>query len=391
MSFFTWIVKAEDEGGFSFWQGVSPSYSPHIASVGEARKLAGSYVLIILRGDRGDVLFKKIFVNRVDELIDVETGESTGRFELSVDILKSARLAPNYRAGVELFAVDASALPFGLAEIPEAEAKRLFDVITSKISFRLATPSDQDFAFPKSVVPIALRSKTFASQTLKEVIKHHALSEIWASNEETNPFVFFAEQHIKRCDMYTEEAIWALQVASRGIFFIGEEPRQLQTPQIDLDFELIDPEQITFRKFTAFDPNQDLGLPPAKTELAERRHQDILFDISRFLLGTDREPLQSRAIDLVIRNSYGLEIFEIKTTTPENIVQQVSKGVFQLAMYSQAIRDAGLKIARRGLILEASCSRKFKEFLIGGAQSLGIDLLLYDSTKEWPERLSQLL
>lgn len=391
MAFFTWIIRAEDEGGFSFWKGVSPSYAPHIASLDEAKKLAGSYVLIILRGNLGDVLFKKIFVNRVDELMDFETGESTGRFELSIDILKSARLAPNYRTGAERFCVASSELPLGLTEITEAEAKKFFEVIESQISFRLASPSDQDFAFPKSVVPIALRSKTFAAQTLKEVIKNHALSEIWASNEETNPFVFFAEQHIKRCDMYTEEAIWALQIASRGIFFIGLEPKRLQAPEIDIDFEIVDPEQLTFRKFTAFDPNQDLGLPPIKTELAERRHQDILFDISKYLLGTDREPLQSRTIDLVIRNSYGLELFEIKTSTPENVVQQVSKGVFQLAMSSQAIRDAGLKIARRGLILEAACDRKFKEFLFAATQSLDIDLLLYDSQKEWPDRLSQIL
>jgi len=149
--------------------------------------------------------------------------------------------------------------------------------------------------------------------------------------------------------------ILQLRAFSTGILSVDFSAEGTNTASpVDIDFEPIDPERIYARKFSAIERLCDIEASISKTEDAEQRHQMILQDICRYFLRIGITPQQSSSIDLAFQKDNQFVIFEIKTTTPENLGQQAGKGSFQLALYSHGMAISGLAVARRILILEIS-------------------------------------
>jgi len=391
MNFFVWVVKAEQELLLQSSKGVSNSYILSLPRTIPAKELAGAIVLIILRGIKGDILLKKIYVKKIDELVDDDSGLSNGKFLLSVNLLRSARISQDYSNGLADFSTDQTLLlPLGISKITQQQAAHIFEVATSHIQLRFTIPSNRDLSFSPDSIPSGLCTSQFALQLLKTIIKNYSLGSIWRAQKESNPFVNFALHHLPFFNRNDNAAvIQQLRAFSTGILSIdfSAEGSNVASP-VDIDFEPIDPERIHARKFSAIERLCDIEASISKTEDAEQRHQMILQDICRYFLRIGITPQQSSSIDLAFQKDNQFVIFEIKTTTPENLGQQAGKGSFQLALYSHGMAISGLAVARRILILETSTNESFQDFIKKSVSSMNIEVAFYDPNKEWPQKLS---
>jgi hypothetical protein len=166
---------------------------------------------------------------------------------------------------------------------------------------------------------------------------------------------------------------------------------KVKLPIVDIEFEPIIVEKISSRKFHAIDYNYDVDSIMVKTEDAEKRHQEILKDICKYLINCKIQPMQSSSIDLAVRKNFEYHIFEIKTTNKKNIISQVAKGIFQLALYSEALINAGKKCSKRTLVFETERDPLIETFIKNAAKSLNIDVMYYFSNNNWPNKLSPII
>jgi len=168
------------------------------------------------------------------------------------------------------------------------------------------------------------------------------------------------------------------------------------SPVVNLDFEEIDPENIKTRSFVA--PDDELAAERmrnavVKTERAEKMHQDMLADVSKYLLSRDRGlcPLESNSVDLAIRLNSDFVIFEIKSSTPENFESQGEKALLQLLKYKFALEKRGHKVLGQYLIIEDSNVALTKKYLADFLSRVEIGVLFYRRDRDWPDRVRGLL
>jgi len=168
--------------------------------------------------------------------------------------------------------------------------------------------------------------------------------------------------------------------------------QRLCKPVVDVNLTPVDPDKIYARRFIArsrelFDITDTMD----RTEHAEKRHQDMLRDIATRLKKLDFEPLQSSSIDLFVETKRGCSMFELKTTTPKNILGQAAKGVFQLGCYKAALTDEGYEDNKLSLIIETTLSLEIDSYVSRILESFGVTPLFYDAKKPWSRRVDGLM
>ena len=385
---FYWIIDANAEKLVSSKRGVSPSYILPTLGTCDPRNIAGAILFVVLRGSKGDVLLKKLYISKVEEFFDDET-ESCMGFLLSADLLRSIRTVSNYTEGIENFNIALSeSFSLGISECDVKSANQLIDRILSHTAIRFKEPTEQDLAAIASNIQPELRTESIAIQILKQLSKNYPLSSIWGSRSYVNPYSNFAINYLKKFQRQDEKDVIDIIKNYSGHFFgmEGENILSKSSPVVDIDFEPIDVSRISSRKFVAIDKTIDLNISMQKTEDAEKRHQDILKDLCVYFMDNGLTPEQSNSIDLALRTKEQFAIFEIKTSTPDNITTQAAKGVFQLASYAVAIAKTGLNPPRKILILESSGNSDLDKFVCSTVAVLGVEPVIYTECP-WPDRL----
>jgi hypothetical protein len=164
---------------------------------------------------------------------------------------------------------------------------------------------------------------------------------------------------------------------------VAEKQRTL-SEKIDTRLVTIDPGSIYARTFVA-----SLGmLAMEKTEAAEKRHQAMLRDIVEHLILAGYAPMQSGSIDLCVENESGIVIFELKTTTADNIAEQAAKAIFQLGNYRRALEITGSSNVRMVLVLERSVDSEIYDTIAEVFLRFGGETFIYDVNYPWPQRAS---
>lgn len=385
MDYFLWIVKAGHEKLLESEDGIAPVYTPPHPGADVARALKNAIVFVIVRRNRVDVLLKKIFVWRVAELLDEGTKSPTGQLELYADLLKSFAMSVNFCEGRRDFSVScARSFNEGFSKIPKEIAEELHATVMRKFEQKFLS-----FALQNRFALGSLDRAPFftAEHLLREVVRNVPLNRIWGDGRHRkNPFLNFALS----CAEYfrfPQSAIERLPTLCAEVISLDPEIN-IEAFNVDVEFERIVPERIFARRFVEPVSSERRLDSVKKTEEAEKRHQEMLRDLSVFFASREMEPLQSRSVDLAIRKNGTLFVFEIKTTNSENVFAQVARGAFQLGAYASALRREGESDVRKMLVLEEDfLSDKTRSILLNIAHELSMDLLFYDVRREWPNKL----
>jgi hypothetical protein len=134
----------------------------------------------------------------------------------------------------------------------------------------------------------------------------------------------------------------------------------------------------------------DLENIEIKIERAERRHQEILEDCSLELAKRNISALNSDSVDLAFKIGSDLTLIEIKSATKDNFTSQFDKGLIQIARYRWEFSAHHYPI-RACLLIEKPIGLDISEDFANFAETLGIDVLFWDSTKPWPEKVTNLV
>lgn len=394
MAFFSWIIKADQEKYISSVKGVSSAYVMPLDGRISPLSIAGSTIFIILRGKKEDVIFKKIYSKKIEEIIDEDTGKGTGNYLLSTDLLHSFSIVPDYASGLYFSKCTLSKkYPYGVSELQNEEAEALLKNIYENIQNRFVIPKKKDLHIEN--MPEKLSPYSFSVQLLSTIIKNFSLSMMWGSPKEKNPFANFSTAYLKETLRSDKDNISnILHELSESLFSFDREPSiskknsTIHFPTVDTVFEPIDINKIYARKFTAVENKRDISSLMMKTQDAEKRHQDILKDLCQYFISKGLQPEQSSSIDLAIRKKDIYDIFEIKTTTQDNIINQAAKGSFQLAIYSMEMISCGFTVGRKILLIEASEDFSVNNFISETVKSMGFDVIFYYNDKNWPNKIS---
>lgn len=160
-------------------------------------------------------------------------------------------------------------------------------------------------------------------------------------------------------------------------------------PNVDTLLSPISVDSIVTRSFVMQQPKTMESSIDAilKTNKAERRHQAILKDLVETLSAKGVECMQTRSVDLVVEGGNAYSLFEVKSATQQNLFVQTIKAAMQLLYYRYEFESDGRKVCRLCAIVEKppriSIPKRLRDFV----DSLNIELLTYDSSQEWPDRV----
>jgi hypothetical protein len=350
-------------------------------------------VTILLRGNYGDVIFKCINIVKVEENIEDDLNLRHGYY-VTINILNSFAVTIDYETGKEKSKINSfSDKQNGFYQISSSDYVYILSIITENIQIRITPPSVSDCTSFFQEISNDINNINFAAQLLKYLIKNYSLDNIWGSSKYKNPYLNFAIEYLKKSDGIDKNDI----ISNMSLLLVdqykdkNDKLEKMKLPIIDIEFEPIVVENISSRKFHAIDYNYDVDSIMVKTEDAEKRHQEILKDICKYLINCKIQPMQSSSIDFAVRKNFEYYIFEIKTTNKSNIISQVAKGIFQLALYSEALTSVEKKCSSRTLILETAHDALIETFIKNAAKSLNIDVMHYFSNNNWPNKLSPII
>ena len=391
MRHFAWIINSDEERWLSSEKLLSNSYLFPSQDDDLASRLAGSVVFVFLRGRNGDFLSRKLSIQSVERVIDEA---SFNGFMLNVNLLSSFAITAKYSSSNVNCRLDRYLhLSLGITELDDATLNTVFEKIKLNSAIRFTHPHAENLIVEKPSM-ILNPTMTSASLLIKTVIKNHALDSIWGSVDFPNPFINFTYEYLRQWNVDNlpkwKKTLKNYLPQNSDNKIIGIKQPTDSCPEVDINFERIKPDYILTRSFVSRADGSDCHNSLEKTENAEKRHQEILKDISLRLIALGLIPMQSSSIDLAINNiDSHYSFFEIKTANSKNAISQSGKGAFQLAMYSYAANKAGLVIKGCHLIIE-SINDEVNLFLEGSLRILDISLLIYDSKKDWPNRLSDI-
>ena len=323
-------------------------------------------------------------------------------FLVSCDTTMSFRISTSFEDAKPYALDDFRDQGLGMHGAPEKAVNKLKGAVSKSVQVKLAAPADATLKRTNfDVLPKG--DKRLAKAALSQITQALPLDQVWASGigDKLGPFSNFASRlltlhgydarqassFLKANDpvsLFTEAtddaAVSKLESAARAV-----------AKRIDLDFTKIDPEKIYAREFIlseGFLPDLEGAL--MKTEAAEKLHQDMLRDISSYLKENGVYPYESASIDLMITLQDQTRIFEIKSSTPTNIVAQAAKGAFQMACYVNAM-GADYDPLDAFLILHSVEDKNLEKFVHDALARLNVKYLIYNPREKWPERLPGLL
>jgi hypothetical protein len=394
MTDFWWIISKlrQDELGA---EGVANRYViPQQHMNNHQLEVAGKFIWMLLRDDED----RCVCVFRVQKVERIVDGYHTGDFLLSTDLTAATRLQLSYERSANFHVAGTKNLQLGVHLADSDHIALIREAISKSIEIKLEMPFARywsvDFQMDVKRNEVAL-----ARSALLQLVQKMRLDNVWRSAAHSNlgPFSNFAKSVLSKQGLICD----ATQVME---FLKNNDPLELvlaagsidggaplQSPdylsRVSLDFDRIDPQQIYAREFVSsasHDTNWDEAA--LKTEAAEQIHQSMLTDISSYLIEEGITPYQSASIDLMFRLADRVKIFEIKSANAENIVSQVSKGIFQLSAYHSSF----IKIEQNvdsALIVNKIDDIQISTFVSHVLKHLGVKFLIYDKSLNWPDRV----
>lgn len=380
--------------------GVSPSYvMPKALMPKNPESLAGARIWVVLRSARGSSLFGKLHVDMVELF---EDGMNAGDFCLTVDMSKSFVCSRETDVPIDSFKT-----PFtggtgaGFREADGETDARMIEVVERNVTVKL-----QEFsrAFFKKIedVPLKGDASSKARALIAATTGAFCLDELWGSGNKPKvpPFANFAYRWLTeyRGNEASQDMRKALSDLDPTILVsagqrssTGKKQREKKpVPTIDIQLAPIDPDKIFARRFVAKDPaGIDYIESIEKTEHAEKRHQDMLREIALRLRSVGLNPMQSSSIDLFLQVQEQNLVFELKTSTPDNLTGQCAKGLFQLGCYGAALNDNGYENVRTALIVESTGQPELDAYACKILSSFGVLTFFYCANIPWPKKVSK--
>ena len=222
-------------------------------------------------------------------------------------------------------------------------------------------------------------------------LEFHSLGDLHYSKNGKSPFGELAlqslpkkfpnyqgvRQQIIRLDRVVLNILENAKVAGKPAYSMPPYRRQ-----IDTDLTVINPDQIYARLFLSSLSDVPRGTASLlKTQRAEKRHQDILKAAANALLSMKLVPSQSSSIDLAVKTSSGLFVFEIKSATKENIAKQVKQSFLQILEYRMTLKSEGHKrVFPVSIVENLDVSSHIKSHLKNFATHLGVKLIWFQES-----------
>lgn len=387
----SWLPLMQAQGG------VAPCYAVPVSVLQTWEGLPGATLYIVARSKAGDCLFARVVVESVD--VAVDDNDEPSEYLLNTNLARSLRVS---RVGNQDDARDFSIKAFendgfGFTTADADDVATAEQLIRNGIKFLFTHVPEKTLA--KIDPPVQKCGSAFAPMVvLKEVVSRFALSEMWGSVKFPHPIANFVAHYISGNPEFLSSGTVedSLEVL-KGYAWLrpagGENNATLETPQasalqaVDITLTPINPSEVKVRHFAAHVQSVSVETVMRKTESAERRHQQMLRDIAEHFIKEGITPYQSESIDLAVKHGEKTSIFELKSITPTNIVQQISKGFFQLLYYSHVLQDCGAGVNEMNLVIEAGCPDAVIRMMGAIVARAGATLLVYDAEKEWPSRL----
>jgi hypothetical protein len=398
MADLVWVLDSDKGSSFGS-SGVSGSYIlPKNEVDFEPKSLAGKRLWVVLRGHE-DRLLLLVKIKKVERIID---GYYSGDYWISPEITDSLKLVSDYVGAARYATISTRFSKLGVSDLSPEASDALAALVRGSIQTKLLPPdkrslSQVDFQLLPSY------GRRLAQSALRAVVSHLTLEQVWANGtgDRLGAFSNYA------CALLTEkmgakpsqdivDTLKTFDPASA--IFSDEKPDwkkerpslNYNTPCVDTEFSIIDPGKIYAREFVSVDSKlRNLEEALNKTEHAEKIHQAMLKDISEFLIANGVKPYESRSIDLLYRSREALNVFEIKSANVDNVLSQSSKGAFQLACcLNELSKDYDDLNAR--LVLHVTDSPELQNYAVEALRRLGIEVLFYDPSNPWPNRLQGL-
>jgi len=401
-NYFIWVIPGELFPHIGTDGGVSSSYIlPNAQAPAEINDLIASSVLIVLRTSEEDVLFARIHISQIEQFDD---GLNSGDYILSVDQSKSYRVIGDLNVLRLRKATNTTQARIGISRMDETIAHAIEQETLNKVPINFRPPSGG--ALQRIPTPSIFGSaELVANRYIAAVASSLPLDEVWGTPAPyvLSPFANFAATKLKKQygHVITEDVReWLIcldptavkKLSTNQLTDVNAYTGSIRHPRIDIELKTIDATKIYARKYIASeDSKYDMGEMLAQTERAEKRHQDILRDVTLYIQNAGITPLQSRSIDLSVDNNGRLTIFEIKTISTANVLNQTGKGIFQLLCYRAALAKAGMEPRNLVLILESPDSEEIENFVLNILDQINIKVLFYNITSQWPSRLKGLI
>jgi hypothetical protein len=396
MGNFVWVIDAAKSEQFGL-DGVSDSYIlPGVTLKKYSSQLLSKRIWVILRGD-ADRLFIALTVKSIDGITD---GYYAGDYILKIDLCSSIKLANNFIEAERYETKIAETTPNGISPISTDLDNALILLVKNSVKVKLISPKVNEL----KNLHLALEPKTnpiLARELTRTIISNFSLDQMWklsAGAKITGAVPHFASVLLSSCtnEHLTDDLERCLSdLDPINKFCIGIETRNKykrsttspDMPNVDLDFTIIDPQKIFTRKFIrsnskTFDPRAAME----KTEKAEAKHQEILTDVTTFLISNKITAYESNSIDLMYKTNSNIYAFEIKSANQDNIVAQSAKGAFQLSYYLDALNCNFDKVSTY-LIIEKIGNDALEDFVTRTLNIMNINVLFYDETKLWPNKI----
>jgi hypothetical protein len=394
---FIWIIPTEKQSSLGVG-GISPTYIiPQAEMRSLEYSLAGQLMWIVLRGQQ-DRYVAAITVKLIEKFNE---GYYSGDFLIHSDLHRSIKLSRSYEDAKHYSTSALKSFSLGISEIEEVDAEWMKNTVSSKIEVKLAQPNVEllkDINLDVLPTQEDLQAKT----SISLIVQKFSLDQLWSSGRGTklNPVGNFAESILKRniSKPLKRETIELLQTFDPLIAVLSTKQNAQSDPSgqifqrnVDLEFTEVEPEKIYAREFVASaDHLYDLESALDKTSAAEELHQSMLRDITKYLKSIGIQPYESTSVDLMIRHDSKTKIYEIKSSSNDNLIAQASKGAFQIACYANAmaIEFSPLKTA---LILHKVSDLALEKFVTDALNYLGIRYYFYNPSFPWPKRIDGFL
>lgn len=157
-------------------------------------------------------------------------------------------------------------------------------------------------------------------------------------------------------------------------------------PLVDTFLVELDPDKIVPRSFIARSKDHVFDWLQ-KLNQAEENHEMMLRDIVIELKGKRFETYKTNSFDLFTLKNNSKIVWELKSANSANLISQGEKGVIQLMRYQIGLAEDGIKDARCILLLQYVDQPLALEYIERMAQRIGAELWLYDSSRNWPDRI----
>lgn len=394
---FVWIVADGQHNAFKR-QGVSTHYIIPIGMTnGLGDFLPDSNIWLIIRS-KHHVIAAYLQPKMIERFLD---GINKDDLLLTVDLQSSFKIT-NQSDATGSYTLDSLRnFSIGMNEISPELNYMLIAQVVSKIQTKLQSPR-------KHVSGIKLEYNiksinVLAKKASHAILQTFCLDDVWASQMGIvlTPFANFAHALLsERVDKTVVEKLLPKLKSQDPLLRLVVERDIRPTNKViaidkvqvvDDDFIEIDTNTIYAREFVGIKHHPiDIETALAKTEIAEKLHQEMLRDISLFLRTKKIIPYESSSIDLMFETRFKTIVVEIKSTNELNLLAQCSKGAFQLSYYVHALQN-DFEDLNAILVIHKTQNPEQEQICLNVLDRLNTKCLIYDPSLEWPNRLRGLL